>query len=196
MTVTALPAVHQPDLVEELELTAHGRSVSLIAMQLAEALGFDAHRMRRVGLAGALHDVGKREIDPKILAKRGPLSTEDWEQIRRHPELGERVLRRAGLTDAARWVRWHHERPDGHGYPDGLRQDEIPLEAAILAVADAFDAMITNRCYGEQLNRDQALLELCRCSGRQFDPRVVAAALRCDLHVSDGADALAADLVA
>jgi HD-GYP domain-containing protein (c-di-GMP phosphodiesterase class II) len=196
MTVTALPAPHQPALVEELELTAHGRSVSLLAMQLAEALDFDANRVRRVGLAGALHDVGKREIDPGILAKPGPLNPDEWEQIRRHPELGERILRRVGLEDAARWVRWHHERPDGSGYPDGLGRDEIPLEAAILAVADAFDAMVTNRCYGEQLDEGQALHELRRCAGKQFDPTVVAAALRCHLHVSDGADARVAKLVA
>jgi HD-GYP domain-containing protein (c-di-GMP phosphodiesterase class II) len=189
MTVTALPAPHRPALVEELELTAHGRSVSLLAMQLADALGFESHRLRRVGLAGALHDVGKGGIDPRILAKPGPLDPDEWEQIRLHPELGERILRRAGLIDAARWVRYHHERPDGQGYPDGLRDEEIPVEAAILAVADAFDAMITDRCYGEQLDHDQALDELCRCAGTQFDPTVVVAAVRCDLHVSDGADA-------
>ena len=189
MIVQALPAVDRPALQEELELTVHGRSVALIAMQLAEALGFNADDVRRIGLAGALHDVGKRELDQRILAKEGPLSTEDWQQIRRHPELGERILRRVGLADAARWVRWHHERPDGRGYPDGLGGDEIPREASILAVADAFDAMITNRCYGEQLDEDDAIHELCRCAGTQFDPTVVAAALRCDLHVSEGADA-------
>lgn len=189
MIVSAMPALDRPALEEELELTAHGRSVALIAMQLAEALGFTADEVRGIGLAGALHDVGKRRLDPRILAEQGPLDPEDWIQIRRHPELGEQILRRAGLTDAARWVRWHHERPDGRGYPDGLREDEIPREAAILAVADAFDAMITNRCYGEQLDSDQAIEELCRCAGTQFCTTVVAAALRCDLHVSDGTDA-------
>jgi HD-GYP domain-containing protein (c-di-GMP phosphodiesterase class II) len=189
MIVNALPALDRPALEEELELSVHGRSVALIAMQLAEALGFNADDVRGIGLAGALHDVGKRYLDPSILAKEGPLDLEDWAQIRRHPELGERILRRVGLRDAARWVRWHHERPDGHGYPDGLRGDEIPREAAILAVADAFDAMITNRCYGQQLDHDDAIHELCRCAGTQFDPTVVAAALRCDLHVSDTRDA-------
>jgi HD-GYP domain-containing protein (c-di-GMP phosphodiesterase class II) len=189
MIVDALPAVERPALQEELELSVHGRSVALIAMQLAEALGFNADDVRRIGLAGALHDVGKRELDQRILAKQEPLNNTDWEQIRRHPELGERILRRAGLTDAAQWVRWHHERPDGRGYPDGLGGDEIPREAAILAVADAFDAMVTNRCYGRQLDEDDAIHELCRCAGTQFDPTVVAAALRCDLHVSVETDA-------
>ena len=193
MIVSALPAVQRPALQQELELTAHGRSVALLAMQLAEAVGFDSGDVRRIGLAGALHDVGKRALDPRILAKPDPLDPADWEQIRRHPELGERILRRVGLNDAARWVRWHHERPDGRGYPDGLRGQEIPREAAILAVADAFDAMITNRCYGQQLDQDEAVHELCRCAGTQFDPTVVAAALRCDLHVSDGTDAHIAD---
>jgi HD-GYP domain-containing protein (c-di-GMP phosphodiesterase class II) len=191
MSVSTLPAPHRPALLEELELTAHGRSVALLALQLAQALGFDLHAQRRIGLAGALHDVGKRDIDPAILAKPGPLEPAEWEQIRRHPELGERILRRVGLVDASRWVRWHHERPDGRGYPDGLLRHEIPREAAILAVADAYDAMITNRCYGRQLDEEEAMRELCRCAGTHFDSTVVAAALRCDLHVSDGADASA-----
>jgi HD-GYP domain-containing protein (c-di-GMP phosphodiesterase class II) len=158
-------------------------------MKLAEAVGFDREAQREIGLAGALHDVGKREIDPTILEKSGALDDEDWDQIHLHPEAGERILHEVGLIHLAHWVRCHHERPDGLGYPDGLHGDEIPLEAAILAVADAFDAMLSDRCYGRRLNESEALTELWRCSGTQFDPVVVAAALRCGLHVSDGADA-------
>ena len=189
MIASAFPKAPKAVLDDDLELTEHGRSVALLAIKLADAIGFDREAQREIGLAGALHDVGKREIDPEILEKCGPLDDEDWEQIHRHPEIGERILRNVGLTGIARWVRWHHERPDGAGYPDGLHGDEIPLEAAILAVADAFDAMLCNRCYGRQLNESEALAELWRCSGTQFDPVVVAAALRCGLHVSDGADA-------
>jgi HD-GYP domain-containing protein (c-di-GMP phosphodiesterase class II) len=189
MIASALTEEPQAALDDDLELTGHGRSVALFAMQLAEAIGFDLDAQREIGLAGALHDIGKRVVDPDILEKRGPLDDEDWAQIHRHPEHGELILRNAGLSEIAHWVRWHHERPDGTGYPDGLCGDEIPLEAAILATADAFDAMITDRCYGRQLAESEALAELWRCSGTQFDPVVVAAALRCGLHVSDGADA-------
>jgi two-component system cell cycle response regulator len=189
MTASALLEAPSPALDDDLELTEHGRCVALLAMQLADAIGFDRDTQREIGLAGALHDVGKRSIDPAILQKPGPLDDEEWEQVHLHPELGERILRDAGLRRISRWVRWHHERPDGTGYPDGLAGDEIPLEAAVLAAADAFDAMVTDRCYGGQLDESEALAELWRCSGTQFDPIVVAAALRCGLHVSDGADA-------
>ena len=189
MTTHALTDQPGPNLDENLELTAHGRSVALIAMRLARLLGFERPAQRRIGLAGALHDVGKREIDERILAKPGPLNSLEWRQIRMHPELGERALRNAGLHDIAAWVRWHHERPDGRGYPDRLRTAQIPLEASILAVADAYDAMTTSRCYGEQLDPDEAIEELRRCAGSQFDPVVVAAAARSGLEVSVGTDA-------
>lgn len=190
MIASALTEAPPGALDGDLELTDHGRRVALLAMQLADAVGgFDLERKREIGLAGALHDIGKHGIDPAVLEKHGRLDDEDWAEIHRHPELGERVLLDAGLAKIARWVRWHHERPDGAGYPDGLRGEEIPLESTILAAADAFDAMITERCYGKQLKKREALAELRRCSGTQFDPLVVAAALRCGLHVSDGADA-------
>lgn len=179
MTASALMDQPGPGLEDELELTAHGRSVALMAMRLAEELGFKRDAQRRIGLAGALHDVGKRYLDERILTKTEPLDAEEWKQIRLHPELGERILQRAGLDDIASWVRWHHERPDGRGYPDRLRGPRIPLEASILAVADAYDAMITERCYGVQLSPEEALAELQRCAGSQFDPAVVAAAVRC-----------------
>lgn len=187
MTATALTERPGSALDDELELSIHGSCVALVAMQLAAELGFDLSSQRRIGLAGALHDVGKRLIDAEILQKSGPLDGAEWEQVHRHPALGERILAEGGLRDIAGWVRWHHERPDGRGYPDGLRREQIPLEAAIIAVADAFDAMITARCYGARLTREQALRELRRCAGLQFDPEVVSAALRCGLEVSDEA---------
>lgn len=179
MTATVL--MEQPVLTldDELELTEHGRSVAVISMRIARSLGFERAAERRIGLAGAMHDVGKRLLDPEILEKPGPLDAADWAQIRLHPELGERILRRAGLRVIARWVRWHHERPDGRGYPDRLRSPHIPIEASILAVSDAFDAMVSARCYGEQLDLVAARAELQRCAGTQFDPVVVATAVRC-----------------
>jgi HD-GYP domain-containing protein (c-di-GMP phosphodiesterase class II) len=189
MTAIGLMDHPGPDLDDELELTAHGRSVAVIAMQIANELAFERAAQRRIGLAGALHDIGKAHIDERILAKPGPLDAAEWAQVRLHPARGEQILRRAGLDDIAGWVRSHHERPDGRGYPDRLRSPRIPPEASILAVADAFDAMITARCYGHQLEPGEALAELRRCAGSQFDPPVVAAALRCGLDVSGQADA-------
>jgi HD-GYP domain-containing protein (c-di-GMP phosphodiesterase class II) len=189
MTAGMLTDRPRPALDEELELGEHARYVAVVSIQLAAQLGFERNAQRRIGLAGALHDVGKRLIDAAILDKPGPLNEGEWEQVRRHPALGEEILAEAGLHDIASWVRWHHERPDGTGYPDGLRRERIPLEAAILSVADAFDAMITDRCYGERQTREQALDELRNCAGSQFDPEVVSAALRCGLDVSDGAGA-------
>lgn len=189
MAVSTLMDQPGSTLEDELELTTHGRTVALISMRIAKTLGFDRESQRRLGLAGALHDVGKRLVDERVLAKPGPLDAHDWAQIKLHPGFGERILRHAGLDDIAVWVRWHHERPDGRGYPDGILSSQIPLEASILAVADAFDAMVTERCYGRQLNRDEARAELRRGAGTQFDPAVVSAALRCGLDVSSGADA-------
>ena len=184
--MTGITLMDQPDptLESELTLTAHGRCVALISMRLARALGFERAEQRRVGLAGALHDIGKRNIDARVLGKTEALDADEWAQIRMHPELGERRLRGAGLDDIALWVRWHHERPDGRGYPDGLPGAKVPLEARILAVADAYDAMVTERCYGSTLEPDEALAELRHCAGSQFDPVVVAAAVRCGLDVS------------
>ena len=179
----------QSALEDELELTSHGRCVAVVSMQIAAELGFDTDAQRQIGLAGALHDVGKRLIDPAILDKPGPLDEGEWDEIHRHPALGESILADAGLGDIAPWVRSHHERPDGRGYPDGLRRRQIPVEAAILAVADAWDAMLTDRCYGERLTPEEALDELRRCAGSQFSRQVVSAALRCELDVSDGAGA-------
>lgn len=192
MTTSGLMEQAEVLLQDQLELTEHGRSVAVLSMRLAGALGFDPARRREIGLAGALHDVGKRHLEQEILETAGALAPSDWVQIQLHPELGERILRRAGVDRIALWVRWHHERPDGGGYPDGLCSPDIPLEASILAVADAFDAMVTARCYGRRLHPAEARNELRRCSGSQFDPVVVAAALRCGLDVSDGADARAA----
>ena len=184
MAATGLMDQPTAYLEDELELTAHGRSVALNAMRIASELAFERSAQRRIGLAGALHDVGKRDIDEGILRKPGPLNAVEWAHVRTHPERGEQILRGAGLDDVASWVRWHHERPDGRGYPDRLRGSRIPTEASILAVADAYDAMVTARCYGEQLEPHEALAELRRCAGTQFDRPVVAAALRCDLDVS------------
>jgi diguanylate cyclase len=128
-----------------------------------------------VRLAGLLHDVGKIGIPGSILAKPGPLTSEEWIEMQRHPRIGAGILEDAGLEEIREWILAHHERPDGEGYPRGLTDAEIPLEAKILAVADAYEAMTNDRCYRDSIGRERAVAELRRHAGRQFDEVVVEA---------------------
>ena len=126
--------------------------------------------------AAALHDIGKMAIPDSILEKPGPLSEAEWALIRQHTLIGERILAAApALERSGRLVRSSHERIDGTGYPDGLAAADIPLGSRIIFVADAFDAMVSSRSYGATLSHADALAELRRCAGTQFDPAVVAA---------------------
>jgi HD-GYP domain-containing protein (c-di-GMP phosphodiesterase class II) len=134
-----------------------------------------------------LHDIGKLGIPDGILLKPGPLDDDEWREIRRHPEVGALILEHARLADIAEWVRAHHERVDGSGYPDGLAGDAIPVEARVLAVADAYEAMTADRPYRASIGPDAAEAELRRGAGTQFDSDVVDALLEA---VADGDDAL------
>jgi diguanylate cyclase (GGDEF)-like protein/PAS domain S-box-containing protein len=126
--------------------------------------------------AASLHDVGKAAIPDEILVKDGPLDVEEWALMRRHTLIGERILDAApALAKAAKLVRWSHERWDGHGYPDGISGERIPLGARIIAVCDAFDAMTAQRPYRDAMSSEAAVAELERCAGAQFDPAVVRA---------------------
>lgn len=160
------------------DLAFHGRSVAGYSAMTARELGMPDHRVERVALAGELHDVGKVGVDPEILCKPGALTPDEWRQIERHPQIGADLLLSSNLDDLAGWVVAHHERPDGTGYPYGAPDDEIPLEAKIIAVADAYDAMRTNRVYREAMTHDAAAAELAELAGTQFDADVVAAFLR------------------
>jgi HD-GYP domain-containing protein (c-di-GMP phosphodiesterase class II) len=167
-------------LAETLDLrdpstALHSRTVGQLARTTALALGLTEERVERIHAAGVLHDLGKLGIADAILQKAGPLEEAEWREMRRHPEVGERILEHAGLRDIAGWVRSHHERLDGGGYPDGLGGSEIPLEARILAVCDSYEAMIADRPYRAGMPADEARAELLRCAGTQFDPEVVAA---------------------
>jgi HD-GYP domain-containing protein (c-di-GMP phosphodiesterase class II) len=155
----------------------HSRMVGAYARDTAVALRLDADRVEKLHAAGVLHDLGKVGIADSILRKPGKLDAGEWEEMRRHPEVGARILERAGLEDIARWVLLHHERLDGAGYPHGLSAQEIPLEARILAVVDAYEAMTADRPYRRGMSADAAREELLRCSGSQFDPVVVEAFL-------------------
>ncbi|MEO6858854.1 MAG: diguanylate cyclase [Solirubrobacteraceae bacterium] len=155
----------------------HSLSVGAYARQTALTLGLDPERVERIHAAGVLHDLGKLGIADAILYKPGPLDEAEWREMRRHPEGGARILEHAGLADIASWVRDHHERIDGRGYPFRLREDEVSLEARILAVADAYEAMISDRPYRPAMPGAEAREELRRCAGTQFDPLVVEAFL-------------------
>ncbi len=130
--------------------------------------------------AAILHDIGKVAVDDRVLNKVGKLTDEDWSMIRRHPVTGaELVIRMSVMGRVGHWIRHHHERPDGKGYPAGLSADDIPIESAIISVVDAFDAMVggpakeDQRPYREPMTQDAAIAELCRHAGTQFNAQVV-----------------------
>jgi diguanylate cyclase (GGDEF)-like protein len=163
-------AERNPDLGEHLSTVAE------LAVAVARRLGLTDVEVEQIRHAADLHDVGKVAIPDAILDKPGPLDDEEWTVMRRHTIIGERIVAAApALRDVARLVRASHERYDGAGYPDGRAGEDIPLGARIVAVCDAFDAMVADRPYRRALSRDAALAELERCTGTQFDPAVVAA---------------------
>jgi HD-GYP domain-containing protein (c-di-GMP phosphodiesterase class II) len=156
------------------DLDSHSHGVAILAGAVARNLGLSAQEAEQVRLAAELHDVGKVAIPETILNKPGPLDDEEWEYIRRHSVIGERIITAApSLHRVAQIVRSSHERVDGTGYPDGLKGADIPLGARIIAVCDAYDAMITSRPYSGAMPADVAIAELRRCAGMQFDPDVV-----------------------
>lgn len=155
----------------------HSQTVGRYAEAMARELGLSRARVERVRLAGVLHDVGKIGVSDTILRKPGPLTEAEWVEMRTHPEIGARILGTASFGDVRDWVLAHHERPDGRGYPYA-REDDVPLEAKILAVADAYEAMTADRIYRPAIGPDAARGELRRCAGTQFDKRVVEALLR------------------
>ena len=168
-------------LAEALDLrdagtAEHSQVVGQYSEMMARELGYDAPAVERIRLAGILHDVGKIGVSDAILRKPSPLTEEEWIEMRRHPEIGARLLG-DDAPDIRGWILAHHERPDGKGYPYGLQGTAIPLEARILAVADAFEAMTADRVYRSALPRSEAMTQLERHSGTQFDPMVVAAFL-------------------
>jgi len=170
------------DLAEAVDLrfsgsARHSETVGRYAELMARELGLPEPRVSRVRLAGLLHDVGKVGVPDAILRKPGPLTDDERAVILRHPELGAQILEHPSLADVQAWVGAHHERPDGTGYPHGLCDDVLPLEARIVAVADAYEAMTSDRSYRDAVGAEAARAELRRCAGRQFDVAVVEAFL-------------------
>ena len=161
-------AEHTPGILEDLNRVAH------FATATAEGLGLSDFEVERVELAARLHDVGKIAIPDAILNKAAPLDSDEWAIMRTHSEIGQRILAAApSLAHSAKLVRAHHERYDGFGYPDRLAGDAIPVGASIIAVCAAFVAMMKHRAFSDAITVTEALAEVNRYSGTQFDPQVV-----------------------
>ncbi|HYG57237.1 MAG TPA: HD-GYP domain-containing protein [Symbiobacteriaceae bacterium] len=166
--VTAMLREHSP------ETARHCIAVARYGTVMARALGLPERRVLLVSLAGLLHDVGKIYVASRILAKPGPLTPEEWAVVKEHPARGVELLRRCtALSDVLLAVAFHHERYDGTGYPAGLSGREIPLEARILSICNAYDAMITDRSYRRGVAPAEALARLREGAGTQFDPDLV-----------------------
>jgi diguanylate cyclase (GGDEF)-like protein len=157
---------------------SHSETVATICVLIANELKLEPKRAAKLRVAGLLHDVGKIGVPDKDLSKPGPLTEEEWKVMRTHPVIGSGILLSAGLPDQAYWILHHHERIDGDGYPDRIAGEEIPLESRIILVADAFEAMTSDRPYRDGRTEREALEELERHAGTQFDDGCVQALRR------------------
>ncbi len=171
----------------EPDLQAHLEGVTALAVETGRVLGLRRDELAELARAAQLHDLGKLAVPDEILQKPGPLDEREWAFIRQHTIVGERILRASpALRSVAKVVRSSHEHWDGSGYPDGLAGEEIPLAARIVCACDAYDAMLATRPYREALAPEEALNELMRLAGQQFDPGVVRVLVA---HVRDRLEA-------
>jgi HD-GYP domain-containing protein (c-di-GMP phosphodiesterase class II) len=146
-----------------------------LAARVAVRMGLTNEHVELIRVAGSLNDIGKVALPDELISKPGPLTEEERAALERHPRIGYRILESLGIDPVATWVLYHHERWDGRGYPDRLSGERIPLAARILFAADAYEAMTTDQAWRPRLSDEQALAELDRCAGTQFDPEVVSA---------------------
>jgi HD-GYP domain-containing protein (c-di-GMP phosphodiesterase class II) len=158
---------------------SHSEEVAVMSQAIGQQFGMLPKQAEILHVAGHLHDIGKVGIQDAILKKSGPLTASEFEIIKQHPVIGAQIMAPvtpfAGKNGIVRMIRHHHERFDGKGYPDGLSGRDIPLGARIIAVADSLSAMLQDRPYRDAMTYVQAMEELRRCSGTQFDPQVVKA---------------------
>ncbi len=165
----------------------HSKRVSEICEMLSVKLGVNSQTVNKIKVAGLIHDIGKIGIDETILNKPGKLNSDEWKEIVKHPEIGWRILSSISeFSELANNILEHHERWDGKGYPKGLKGEEISREARIIALADSYDAMTSDRSYRQGLSVEQAVAEIARCSGTQFDPAIATAFI--DLIQSNAQD--------
>ncbi|KJR48445.1 HD-GYP domain [Desulfosporosinus sp. I2] len=166
-------------LVQALEAkdtytSGHSERVGKLAVAIAEGLEMSDDKIQSLKYAAVLHDVGKIGVSENILNKEGKLLDSEWEIIRSHPVMGQTIIKSIKfLFDIGQVVRHHHERIDGNGYPDGIKGIEIPLESRIIAVADTYDAITSDRSYRKGSTHDEAIAELKRVADTQLDPEIV-----------------------
>lgn len=173
---STLKALVQALETRDLETHGHSERVVTFSLRLGHEIGLDREALRNLELGALLHDVGKIGVPDAILRKPAALTQDEWDKMKLHPNHGQNILRNIPfLSNAAQLVAQHHEKWDGTGYPFGLRGEDISLNARIFAVADAFDAMVSDRVYRKGRPYEDALIELERCAGTQFDPLIVEA---------------------
>ncbi|MCW6074921.1 diguanylate cyclase [Clostridium sporogenes] len=165
-----ISTLHEKNKREE----EHSHRVSMLCQDMGHALGLTEGDTEELKTIGLLHDIGKIAIEENILNKREELTEDEWQEIKRHPEIGYRILNTVNdMLEIAEYVLYHHERWDGKGYPKGLKGEEIPLQSRIITIADAYDAMTSQRSYRNALQEETAIEELKINSGTQFDPELV-----------------------
>ena len=174
--MTQLLALSEALRRKDADTADHSRKVADLAERVGARLGMVGQQLRALRWAALLHDVGKVHVRDELLCKPGPLSPEEFEEVKAHAAVGARMVEALPYFGRVHpLVRWSHERFDGQGYPDGLAADEIPLGARVIAACDAFDAMVSERPYRRALSVRVALGELRAGAGTQFDPSVVRA---------------------
>lgn len=174
-----IKSLHEKNKREE----QHSQRVSYLCETIGIAMGRSESEVNELKTVGLLHDIGKIAIDDKILNKPGQLTVEEWNEIKRHPEIGYRILSSVNdMAELAEFVLAHHERWDGKGYPKGLKGEEIPLQARIMTVADAYDAMTSERTYRKPLAEETVIEELRKNAGKQFDPEIARVFIEKVMH--------------
>lgn len=177
--LNAITALANALEAKDVYTSGHSQRVAETSVAIARELALPHDRIERIRLAGLIHDIGKIGVRESVLNKPGKLTDDESQHIRQHSVIGEHILAPVvGDEEILKTVRHHHERYDGSGYPDGLRGEQIPLGARILAVADTFDAMTSGRPYRQAMSADAACAEIKRCAGTQFDSEVADAFLR------------------
>ena len=166
-------------ILDSIDQTSHRHSENVVryAAQIGMALRLDKSEILKLKIAALMHDLGKYRIDRELLRKPGKLTKREWKEIKKHPITSARIVRETGiLKDISDIVKHHHERFDGGGYPDPRKKgNEIPLDSRIISVADSYEAMTSKRPYRVKMSPKQAMRELARCAGTQFDPKIVSA---------------------